>query len=228
MTNFSNYTILVFFFLTFNYLAQGDTMGKGATKSFPKFYGWEYHYGKFYPKINSLNKQLFDKYNSSISSPQLVGLSLKCHLNVFRIDDRSKNVNSSYEYIIPTTIYTDDTMKIKFTGYHWGIMLYGIDLLRKNAQFDFILGAGFNSGRHVIEIISNDKKSNYKNPLFSPKLTSELRAIFGRISIGVRAEYQWDTSKGVWRTDQAQTFSPANSKFSGLIFQGFVGVGRNY
>lgn len=186
------------------------------------FYGLEVQYCYFQPKIKELNSYLTSNYNSAIKTMSFVGLNFK---EVGIVNKKfTYDWNIDFNYLIPTTYFSSlNSTSYALGGFQWGSMVHGHDLLYKVKRLDFIIGGGFNAGKYKLTQNNVNEKLEYKNKFFAPKITSEFRIIIKRFSIGIRAEYQWDTSKRNW-TSNSSSYIPS-TRFSGLNLQAFIGYG---
>lgn len=183
------------------------------------FYGYELGYSKLKLIVPELNSYLDLNYGNKISEIPSVGLNLKYFLSLNR--EGLFDVNMSFNYIVPQTLTSNiNSNSFNIKGYQLGYMFFGKDFLYKSKMFDFIFGVGFNGGRFIITENINDIDFESKNGFFSPKLSNDFRVIIGRCSIGLRTEYQWDTSSRYWTSN-----SIPETRFSGLNIQAFVGIG---
>mgnify|MGYP005987942833 CR=1 FL=1 len=99
--------------------------------------------------------------------------------------------NISFKYFYP--VYSTDAIKSKYSGYLFGMDLYGINFLPKAKWADFVISAGFNMGSKKVRV---EKEVKYKNWMFAPKLSSELRFIVSqKFALSVKAESQYDITK---------------------------------
>lgn len=205
--------ILVTLFIKGQLCFSQDSLLTGKISNFS---GLELFYSKFNLNIDELN-------NSSITS---IGLNLKTNLVLNR--RYTFDWEGFYSLVIPQTFALTNNLQTTLSGYNWGMLIYGQDLLHKHERVDFIIGLGFNAGNYKIILEQNHTSNSFSNPIFSPKIQSELRFILGRVSLGLRGSYMWDISSGTWKNKNDSSFSFNNAKFTGLDLQGFIGFGRKY
>ena len=188
------------------------------------YYGYEINYGQYSPSIVDLNDKLKMNYGFSFSPLNTIGLNLcgAVAYNRFIIAD----ANMTFNYFMPTTKNYGDSLSLTLRGYQFGLSPFGQDLLHKSKHFDLIIGTGFYAGRLRIDSkAKNDNTYKYTNPFFSPKVHVEFRAIIGKISLGIRAEYIVDTGKGRWRRKDSSLQALQVSKTTGTMYQVFIGFG---
>jgi hypothetical protein len=97
----------------------------------------------------------------------------------------------TFKYFYP--VYSTDSIKTKYSGYLFGMDLYGINFLPKTKWIDFVISTGFNIGSKKVRI---DRDVKYKNWIFAPRISSELRFIVKqKFAISLKAETQYDITK---------------------------------
>lgn len=120
-----------------------------------------------------------------------VGISLTSGLTVNRIS-RSEggyplDGHFEYLYLIPQSILIQDSLEAKIKGFNVGITLAGVDL---------IASLGFNTGRVSLK---GQPEIKQKNPYFAPFLSVTPRICLNRLSMYLRASYDYDISNKEWK-----------------------------
>lgn len=99
------------------------------------------------------------------------------------------------KYFYPT--HASDSSNSRFSGNLFGLDLLGINLFPKTKFVDLLVTAGLNMGSKKVRI---DRSVRYKNFIFAPRITSEVRFRFGeKFSLVGRVEKQWDITNPRWK-----------------------------
>lgn len=222
MNHFSFKILLPLLFIGVSGFCQDPFSDKPPSQPFSKWHSYyrafEVNYGILLFQKGNILDSLHAKHGFSIPYVQTVGSEWKTMFNVNR-----KYVSEgmiSYHFSLPIHL-EDNGTEMDMWSFQWGLMLYGKDFLYKKKQLDLVMGIGFNQGFGFLSTTENDTVRKYHNPYFAPKITTELRGIVWKLSLGTRAEYQIDVSKKGWKTKS--DVSIGSSKFSGVLFQVFVG-----
>lgn len=102
----------------------------------------------------------------------------------------------TFKYFYP--IYSNDSVRTKFSGNLFGMDFYGINFLPKSKWIDFIICAGVNMGSKKVRI---NRDIKYKNWIFAPRISSELRFVVKEtFAVSVKAETQYDLTKGRFKS----------------------------
>ncbi len=210
--------LLLILFFSFNFYSISQNRRETS-----HFYGLEFQYSYFQTNIKALNSFLNTNYGHSITDVRLVGLNFKALTEVNR--KHKYDSNFSFDYVLPTTyMSTSATRSFDIKGYQWGMMILGNDLLYKKKNVDLIFGTGLNAGKFKLHEDNETTTVDFFNKFLAPKLTSEFRLIFGKMCVGIRAEYQYDISNKSWKSTTNE-FLPL-TKFTGYKIQAFVGLGK--
>ncbi|WP_417265111.1 hypothetical protein [Brumimicrobium sp.] len=153
------------------------------------------HYGTYFYK-QDFNGQLNNFDHSKIFNPiQTIGISLS---GIYSNGDKhTYGIHFSYAQVIPQKVNVNDTTGGIINGFNFGCSFYGLNLTPKSKFSSTIVGIGFNTGR--LRIKSESYKSQ-KNPFFAPVISLSPKFYLGKITIGLRTEYQLDVSKKGWRS----------------------------
>jgi len=101
----------------------------------------------------------------------------------------------TFKYFYPT--FASDTSNSRYSGNLFGFDLVGLNLLPKVKFVDLLVTGGLNMGSKKVRI---DRNVKYKNFVFAPRVTSELRVRIGpKFSLTARIEKQWDVSNPRWK-----------------------------
>jgi hypothetical protein len=180
---------------------------------------FEANYGVLLFQSGNILDSLYRRHGFSIPWVQTVGSTAKTLLVISRkygVFDASL----SYHFSLPIHLEANGT-EMDMWSFQWGLMLYGNDFLYNKKRLDAVFGIGFNQGFGFISTTENGIVSKYRNPYFAPKVTLDVKGIVWKLSLGGRVEYQIDVSKKAWKTKS--DVSIGNSKFSGVLFQVFIG-----
>jgi hypothetical protein len=132
--------------------------------------------------INSLYNNNISFVEISISSTNYSSLERKY---------LKKAGGMTFKYFYP--VYSTDSIRTKYSGYLFGMDLYGINFLPKTKWVDFVISTGFNMGSKKVRI---DRNVKYKNWIFAPRISSELRFIVKeKFVVSLKAETQYDITK---------------------------------
>ncbi len=178
----------------------------------------EGHYGVMMFRSKALGNYLGTHINQPINK---AGISLSGRLEISRRYVADGHL--SFDYMLPIKQTVSDTHSFEFSGFQWGIMVFGADVLHRNRVLDCIFGVGFNSGTYWLDVDENGIKGDFRNPFFAPKGVGELRVIMGRrVTLGSRIEYQLDVSSRRWKVKTGSGVD--GSRFSGMSLQVLLGV----
>lgn len=107
---------------------------------------------------------------------------------------------ASWKYFYP--VHSNDSLGTKFSGYLFGTDVYGINFLPKAKWIDFLICGGFNMGSKKVRA---DNKIKYKNWIFAPRITSELRFVISKkFTFSAKAEAQYDITKGRFKSKKGE------------------------
>jgi hypothetical protein len=128
--------------------------------------------------------------------------------------------NISWKYFYP--VYSTDSIRTKFSGYLFGIDVYGINFLPKTKWIDFVISTGFNIGSKKVRI---DRDVKYKNWIFAPRISSELRFIMKqKFAVTVKAETQYDITKGRFKNKKGDDVLNLDGfKYHPIMISGGIG-----
>lgn len=179
-------------------------------------------YGTFFCKQN-FNNQVNTFKQFKVARPiRTIGLSLT--VAYFALGKHDYGMHLSYVQVIPQKMQVNDTMNGNINGFTFSCNISGIDITPESTYSSIIFGAGFNTGR--LRITSNSYRAQ-KNPFFAPALYFNSRFFLGHITIGLRAEYQFDISKKGWRSvnisNKTTPFTLMGLRQSGLVTSFSVG-----
>ena len=99
--------------------------------------------------------------------------------------------STSLKYFYP--IESGDSLGSRFSGYLFGFDLIGVNFFPTTSFLDFVISAGANTGSKKV---SADNDVKYKNYVFAPKVSGELRLVFNdQFGLNVHVEQQIDITK---------------------------------
>jgi hypothetical protein len=179
------------------------------------FYGYRTYSQTFYDQLNTVS-------NFSTNKPlQIIGLGGGGAVAINR--DWNGYGHSIYNHILPQTIFIQDTLKGKITGFSFGFALGGaFETKKQNAALGYY--AGFNTGR--LKIIDNNY-AEQKNPFFSPKVGIHPKIKIWKFALSLILEYEYDLSKTSWR--QTSKANDNQTKINSLRQSGLIGqIGLGY
>lgn len=164
-----------------------DSVQKTLT-TFDVYYGYKVFIHDFQGKFNTLQ-------NFDISSPiQLIGLGESGPILINRVSGTYYG-HILYNQVVPQSLYINDTIKSKITGFVFGLACGGyFNSKSENFYFNFYLG--FNTGR--LRFYENEL-IRQKNQFFSPKIGIHPRFHIKKFTIGIIAEAEYDISKTSWK-----------------------------
>jgi hypothetical protein len=161
---------------------------KTTISSFDLYYGYKLFANNFQGRFNTLKNF---KYNKPI---QLIGGGFSGPVLISR-SSPSYYMHSLFHLVIPQTIFLNDSIRCKVTGFVYSLAWGGyVNSKSGNLYTGFYLG--FNTGRlrfYGNEIIRQ------KNPFFSPKIGVQQKVLIGKFTIGLILEAEYDISKTSWR-----------------------------
>mgnify|MGYP000232890859 CR=1 FL=1 len=125
----------------------------------------------------------------------------------------------TFKYFYPNS--SNDSLNSRYSGNLFGFDLLGVNVLPVTKFVDFIITGGVNMGSKKVRL-DNVK---YKNFIFAPRLTSELRFRFTeRLSISGRIEKQFDISKPIWKLKRGvDILALQEFKYSPLMISAGIG-----
>lgn len=163
-------------------------------------------------KTNSL-------YDNNIS---FVELSVSSTNNSSREGKYLKVAGSvmTFKYFYRT--YANDSVRTKYSGNLFGFDIYGLNFLPKQKWVDFVLSTGLNMGSKKVRI---ERKVKYKNWIFAPRITSELRFIVSqKFAVSAKAEAQYDITKGRFKHKKGDdVLSLEGFKYNPIMFSAGIG-----
>lgn len=126
----------------------------------------------------------------------------------------------TFKYFYPNT--SNDSIRSRYSGNLFGFDLLGVNILPLTSFADIIFTGGVNMGSKKVRIGSGVK---YKNFIFAPRLTSEVRFRFAKKwSITARVEKQFDVSKPIWKLKKGNDLLDLTEmKYSPLMFSAGIG-----
>lgn len=118
------------------------------------------------------------------------------------------------KYFYPT--YASDTSNSRYSGNLFGFDVLGLNLLPTVKFIDFLVTGGVNMGSKKVRI---DRNIKYKNFIFAPRITSEIRFRIGpKFSLTARIEKQWDISNPRWKLKKGlDTLDLTEFKYSPIM-----------
>lgn len=112
--------------------------------------------------------------------------------------------STSLKYFYP--IQSGDSLGSRFSGYLFGFDLIGVNFFPTTSFLDFVISAGANTGSKKVRA-DNDVK--YKNYVFAPKVSGELRLVFNdQFGLNVHVEQQIDITKARWKLKKGADVLP--------------------
>lgn len=128
--------------------------------------------------------------------------------------------STSLKYFYP--IQTGDSLGSRFSGYFYGFDLIGVNFFPTTKFIDFVISAGANTGSKKVRADNNVK---YKNYVFAPKISGELRFVFNdQFGLNVHVEQQYDVTKARWKLKKGADVLPGLAGYKNhalLISAGF-------
>ncbi len=126
----------------------------------------------------------------------------------------------TFKYFYPNT--SNDSIKSRYSGNLFGFDLLGVNVLPKVKFVDFLVTGGLNMGSKKVRVGSGVK---YKNFIFAPRLTSELRFKLGsKFSISARVEKQFDVTNPRWKLKKGNDLlNLTEMKYSPLLLSTGIG-----
>ncbi len=124
------------------------------------------------------------------------------------------------KYFYPTR--ANDTTNSRYSGNLFGFDVLGVNLLPTIKFVDFLVTGGVNMGSKKVRI---DRNIKYKNFIFAPRITSEVRFRIGpKFSITGRIEKQWDVSNPRWKLKKGlDTLDLTEFKYSPILVSAGLG-----
>ena len=165
--------------------AQKDT--SGSINSYDLYYGSRPSFQNFYNQLNTTNKFEFSR------PIQIIGIGTSGRFPVTR--DGSICGHFIYNQIIPQSIYINDTIKCKITGFNFSFA-HGDVISTKSERFALFYYAGFNTGR--LRIYGNQLASQ-KNFYFSPKIGIQPKISYKNFAISFILECEYDITNPNWK-----------------------------
>ncbi len=112
--------------------------------------------------------------------------------------------STSLKYFYP--IQTGDSLGSRFSGYFYGFDMIGINFFPSTNFIDFVISAGANTGSKKVRA-DNDVK--YKNYVFAPKVSGELRLVLNnQFGFNLHVEQQYDVTKARWKLKKGADVLP--------------------
>jgi hypothetical protein len=96
---------------------------------------------------------------------------------------------------LPQKFVLNDSVAGKISGCLFGFAL-GRNVLRESEFFDLTFSAGLNLGR--LKLVKHDALY-LKNNVVAPKLSVIARIFFGKLALGLNAEFVYDCSSSGWK-----------------------------
>lgn len=151
------------------------------------FYGYRIYSASFYNQLNTVNK-------ISLNRPlQTIGIGLSGYFS--STPKIGWYGHLIYSQVIPQTIFIQDTIKGKITGFVFGAA-FGRALKTKKENFALLYCLGFNTGR--LRMYDNQFLKQ-RNAFFSPKISIQPKIKIGRLALSFLVEYEYDISKPIWK-----------------------------
>lgn len=126
----------------------------------------------------------------------------------------------TFKYFYP--IRSSDTSNSRYSGNLFGFDVVGLNLLPTVKFVDFLVTGGMNMGSKKVRI---DRNIKYKNFIFAPRITSEIRFRIGpKFSITGRIEKQWDLTNPRWKLKKGlDTLDLTEFKYSPILVSAGLG-----
>ncbi len=126
----------------------------------------------------------------------------------------------TFKYFYPTR--ASDTSNSRYSGNLFGFDFLGVNLLPTVKFVDILMTGGVNMGSKKVRI---DRNIKYKNFIFAPRITSEIRFRLGpKFSITGRIEKQWDISNPRWKLKKGlDTLDLTEYKYSPILISAGLG-----
>ncbi|MCK6641768.1 MAG: hypothetical protein L6Q81_16950 [Bacteroidia bacterium] len=185
-----------------------------------------YNFGN---RINNSNQSLFRGIESNYQSVGL-NFNLTGHGDVgFFGLIWTKELTISFNYFLPVTYNSGDTLTYKFYGSNISIN-YGKDLFYEDKTFDLIPSYGYGFSSITMTKSKLGDKREYRNPALITNIILESRfnlinrKTYKLLSLGVKGGYQIDCSKTKWRSNRKLTSDYSKYRQTGIFIQGFISV----
>ena len=126
----------------------------------------------------------------------------------------------TFKYFYPTR--ASDTSNSRYSGNLFGFDLVGLNILPTVKFVDLLVTGGINMGSKKVRI---DRNIKYKNFIFAPRITSEIRFRIGpKFSITGRIEKQWDLTNPRWKLKKGlDTLDLTEFKYSPILVSAGLG-----
>lgn len=117
--------------------------------------------------------------------------------------------SASLKYFYP--IQSGDSLGSRFSGYLFGFDVFGVNLFPTKDFIDFVISAGANTGSKKVRADDNVK---YKNYVFAPKISGEIRFVFNdQFGLNLHVEQQYDITKAIWKLKKGADVFPGLSGY---------------
>ncbi len=178
-------TLLVLFFISTFLAAQKDTIS--SISSYDLYYGCRPSFQNFYNQLNTTNKF---EFNNPL---QMIGIGSSGRFPITR--DGSMCGHIIFNQIIPQSIYINDTIKCKITGFNFSLS-HGDAISNKSGFFTLFYYAGFNTGR--LRLYGNHL-ARQKNVYFSPKIGLQPKITYKKFALSFIIECEYDITNPNWK-----------------------------
>lgn len=165
----------------------GQKDSSSVVNSIDIFYGYRIYSHSFYNQLNTVDRISLN------SPPQTISIGLSGYFS--STPKIGWHGHLIYNQIIPQTIFIQDTIKGKITGFVFGAA-FGRALKTKKENFALLYCLGFNTGR--LRMFNNQLLKQY-NPFFSPKISIQPKIKIGCLALSFLFEYEYDITKTSWK-----------------------------
>lgn len=132
---------------------------------------------------------------------------------------------SGLSFILPqvVTAGTNDSLKLKMTGWHLTTSIFGYDII-PGEILTLAVAPAVSWGNLKMKRQVAGEETKYKNPFVAPGGRAEFRVTLGKFSFGARATYRYDITHSLWkRKDSLMPVLPTY-KNNGMAYFAYVGL----
>ena len=132
---------------------------------------------------------------------------------------------SGFSFILPqvVTAGTNDSLKLKMTGWHLTTSILGYDII-PGEILTLAIAPAVAWGNLKMKRQVAGEETKYKNPFVAPGGRAEFRVTLGIFSFGARATYRYDITHSLWkRKDSLMPVLPTY-KNNGMAYFAYIGL----